>query len=344
MEFPKLKNDLLLRALKGEIVERPPVWMMRQAGRFLPDYRKLREQYSFFERCEIPELVSKITIMPVNQVETDAAIIFSDILVIPKALGYEVEMIPNKGPYLPKTINNLDDVKKIILPDVNQELSYVMEGIKKTRYDLKGKVPLIGFAGAPFTVLCYMVQGQGSKDFSQAKSFCHQNKKAAHLLLEKITNTTIQYLNAQIKSGAQAVQLFDSWAGLLSPQDFNEFSLPYIKQIVQNIEGAPIIVFAKGSWYAIKELVDTGCDAIGVDWTVNPKKARELAGNDITIQGNFDPSWLFASHAKIEQLTKKMLADFGKDKYIANLGHGILPTVPVENAKTFIKTIKNHQY
>ncbi|MGC6428369.1 MAG: uroporphyrinogen decarboxylase [Flavobacteriales bacterium] len=342
-KFPELKNDLLLRALNGETVERPPVWMMRQAGRFLPDYRVLREKYSFFERCETPELVSEITIMPIEQVGTDAAILFSDILVIPQALGFEVQMIPGKGPFLPKTVNSLKDAQQVDNPDVHDRLSYVMEGIKQTRHDLNGKVPLIGFAGAPFTILCYMVQGQGSKDFSQAKSFCHQEREAAHLLLQKITNTTIDYLNAQINAGAQAVQLFDSWAGLLSPQDFNEFALPYIQQIMKKVSGVPTIVFAKGAWYAIKDIVDTGCNAIGVDWVLTPQQARKMAGDKVTIQGNFDPSWLFASHKEIEQLTLKMLDGFGKDKYIANLGHGILPTVPVENAKVFINTIKNYK-
>ena len=342
MKFPKLKNDLLIKALNGEKLERPPVWMMRQAGRFLPDYRKLREKYSFFERCEKPDLVSKITIMPVEQVGTDAAIIFSDILVIPKALGFDVQMIPNKGPFLPEKIKNLEDVKKIVIPNVEDKLSYVLNGIKKTRLDLNGRVPLIGFAGAPFTILCYMVQGQGSKDFSQAKSFCHQKNKTAHLLLEKITETTIEYLNSQIKSGAQAVQIFDSWAGLLAPQDFKEFALPYIKEIVQNIKGAPVIVFAKGAWYAIEDLAKLNCNAIGIDWTLSPKKARKLTKNNITLQGNFDPSWLFAPKTKIIEMTKKMVNDFGTNKYIANLGHGILPNVPVENAKVFIDTIKNY--
>ena len=342
-KFPELKNDLLLRALNGDTVERPPVWMMRQAGRFLPDYRVLREKYSFFERCENPELVSEITIMPIEQVGTDAAILFSDILVIPQALGFEVQMIPGKGPFLPKTVSSLKDAQQVDNPDVHDRLSYVMEGIKQTRNDLNGKVPLIGFAGAPFTILCYMVQGQGSKDFSLAKSFCHQEREAAHLLLQKITNTTIDYLNAQINAGAQAVQLFDSWAGLLSPQDFNEFALPYIQQIMKKVSGAPTIVFAKGAWYAIKDIVETGCNAIGVDWILTPQQARKMAGDKVTIQGNFDPSWLFASHKEIEQLTLKMLDGFGKDKYIANLGHGILPTVPVENAKVFINTIKNYK-
>jgi uroporphyrinogen decarboxylase len=341
-DFPTLKNDLLLRALKGETVERPPVWMMRQAGRFLPDYMVLREKYSFFERCETPKLVSEITIMPIEQVGTDAAILFSDILVVPQALGYEVQMIPGKGPFLPKTVRSLKDAQNIVVPNVHDKLKYVMDAITLTRHDLNGRVPLIGFAGAPFTILCYMVQGQGSKDFSQAKAFCHQEREAAHLLLQKITDTTIDYLNAQIDAGAQAVQIFDSWAGLLSPTDFQEFALPYIKQIVDGIDGAPTIVFAKGAWYAIKDLVALGSNAIGVDWALSPKEARKLAGDRITLQGNFDPAWLYAPIPKIERLAKEMVDGFGKDKYIANLGHGILPTVPVENAKAFINAIKNY--
>ena len=341
-DFPELKNDLLLRALEGQSVERPPVWMMRQAGRFLPDYRILREQYSFFERCQTPKLVSEITIMPIEQVGTDAAILFSDILVIPQALGYEVQMIAGKGPFLPKTVQNLKDAQAIEIPDVNDSLGYVMQAITLTRKDLKGRVPLIGFAGAPFTILCYMVQGQGSKDFSQAKGFCHGQREAAHLLLQKITDITISYLQAQIQSGAQALQLFDSWAGLLSPKDFNEFALPYIKQIVQQVNGVPLIVFAKGAWYAIKDLANIGCQALGLDWALSPQEARKLAGPHITLQGNFDPAWLFGSKRDIEHLTKEMIKAFGKDRYIANLGHGILPNIPVENAKVFINTIKNY--
>ena len=341
-DFPELKNDLLLRALRGEEIERPPVWMMRQAGRFLPDYRVLRDKYTFFERCETPELVSEITIMPIEQVGTDAAILFSDILVVPQALGYEVQMIPGKGPFLPKTVRNLKDAKVIEVPDIHDKLGYVMDAITLTRKDLNGRVPLIGFAGAPFTILCYMVQGQGSKDFSQAKAFCHQNKEAAHTLLQTITETTIAYLNEQIKAGAQTFQVFDSWAGLLSPNDFKEFALPYIKQIIDNVKGAPSIVFAKGAWYAIEDMAKLGCDAIGIDWALKPQEARKLAGKNITLQGNFDPSWLFAPIPEIERLAKEMVDGFGKDRYIANLGHGILPTVPVENAIAFINAIKNY--
>lgn len=341
MKFPKLKNDLLLRALKGENVERPPVWMMRQAGRFLPDYRVLREKYSFFERCETPHLVSEITTMPIWQVGPDAAILFSDILVVPIAMGYHVDMIPGEGPRLPKTVRNMADVEAIKIPDVEKSLAYVMAGIVQTRMDLKGEVPLIGFAGGPWTILCYMVQGKGSKDFSEAKRFCFEQPEAAKLLLQKITETTISYMKAQIKAGAQAFQLFDSWAGLLSPEDFMVYSYPYLKQIIAHCS-APNILFAKGSWYALEELKATGADAIGVDWAVSPEKARKILGHDITIQGNFDPSRLYASIPEIEKWTKEMINRFGKKRYIVNLGHGILPNVPLDNAKAFINAVKNY--
>ncbi len=343
MEFPALKNDLFLRALKGEEVERAPVWMMRQAGRFLPDYRALREKYTFFERCQTPELVSEITTMPIWQVGSDAAILFSDILVVPEALGLEVQMIPGVGPLLPNTINSLEQAEALQIPDVHEALGYVMEGIKQTRMDLKGEVPLIGFAGAPFTILCYMVQGKGSKDFSQAKSFCFSNPKAAHTLLQKITDITILYMEAQIAAGAQAFQLFDSWAGLLKKSDFMEFAFPYIKQIMEKCT-APNIVFAKGAWYALEEMATLNVNGVGIDWACSPEFAREKVGKNITLQGNFDPSMLHAPIPKIIDETKRMLDAFGKERYIVNLGHGILPTVPVDHAKAFIKTIKEHQY
>ncbi|MCT4665478.1 MAG: uroporphyrinogen decarboxylase [Flavobacteriales bacterium] len=343
MNFPPLKNDLFLRALKGEEVERAPVWMMRQAGRFLPDYRVLREKYTFFERCKTPELVSEITTMPIWQVGTDAAILFSDILVVPEALGLEVQMIPGQGPFLPKTINSLEDAEALVIPDVHEALGYVMDGIKQTRMDLKGEVPLIGFAGAPFTILCYMVQGKGSKDFSQAKSFCFNNPEAAHVLLQKITETTIAYMEAQVEAGAQAFQLFDSWAGLLSKDAFMEFAYPYIKQIMAKCT-VPNIIFAKGAWYALKEMAELNVNGVGIDWACSPAYAREQVGDKITLQGNFDPSMLHAPIPTIEKETKKMLKAFGKQNYIVNLGHGILPTVPVENAKAFINTIKTFEY
>lgn len=336
-----MKNDLFLRALKGEIVERPPVWMMRQAGRYLPEYIKLREKYSFFERCETPELACEITLQPIDIIGTDAAILFSDILVVPQAMGLEVQLIEQVGPLLPNPIKSADDMKRICVPDVADRLHYVMDAIKLIQHELKGRVPLIGFAGAPWTILCYMVQGKGSKTFDGAKQFCFQQPVLAHQLLQMITDTTILYLKEQVKAGVNAIQLFDSWAGLLSIDDFNELALPYINQIVAAIQPLiPTIVFAKGAWYALDKLAASGANAIGLDWCVSAAYARSQAGKNITLQGNFDPAKLLAPIPVIEKATKQMLDSFGRNQYIANLGHGILPNVPVSHAKAFVETIK----
>ncbi len=337
------KNDLILKALRGENVNRPPVWMMRQAGRYLPDYMKLREKYSFFERVETPELATEITVMPIRQIGTDAAILFSDILVIPQALDVEVQLIAGKGPVLPNPIRTMEQVQSIPEIDVEDRLSYVFEALKMTEQELAGEVPLIGFAGSPWTVFCYMVQGQGSKNFDIAKSFCFQQPKAAHLLLQKITNTTISYLKKKADSGADILQIFDSWGGLLSPIDYETFSLHYIRQIVDALKGiAPVIVFAKGCWFALEEMAKLPVSALGVDWTIKPSTARQLSGGQITLQGNFDPVRLLSPISEIEKMTKKMVADFGTRRYIANLGHGILPNIPVENAKAFVEAVKSY--
>lgn len=338
-----LQNDLFLRALRGESVERPPVWMMRQAGRYLPDYMKLRAKYSFFERVETPELATEITVMPVDQVGVDAAIIFSDILVIPQALGFEVTMNPGEGPRLPRTVQTAEDVANIPIPDVDDRLHYVYDALSLTKKTLDGRVPLIGFAGSPWTILCYMVEGQGSKTFSGAKAFCFSHPKAAHALLSKITQTTITYLRGQVRAGADAIQIFDSWGGLLSPSDYPIFSLPYIQQIVDALkEEVPVIAFAKGCWFALDQLAATGAAALGIDWHTRPEDARRLAGPDVTLQGNFDPSRLLSPIPEIERMAREMLDAFGKDRYIANLGHGILPNIPVDHAKAFIDTVKSY--
>lgn len=339
----QLKNDLLLRALKGEKVERPPVWMMRQAGRFLPDFRKLREKHSFFERCETPELATEITVMPVHQVGVDAAIIFSDILVIPQALEVEVQMVPGIGPLIPNPIRTMEQVKAIPDIDVKDRLSYVYQALNMTKDALAGEVPLIGFAGSPWTVFCYMVEGKGSKTFDKAKEFCYREPEAAHLLLEKITVATIAYLKEKTKNGADVVQVFDSWGGLLSPMDYETFSLQYIRRIVEALhKDAPVIAFAKGCWFALEEMANMPVSALGVDWTITPHMAREFTNYKVTLQGNFDPARLLSPIPEIERLAKQMVDDFGKFKYIANLGHGILPNVPVDHAKAFINTIKNY--
>tara|TARA_R110002072_G_scaffold63882_8_gene158566 strand:- start:252 stop:1280 length:1029 start_codon:yes stop_codon:yes gene_type:complete len=339
----QIKNDLLLRALRGEKVERPPVWMMRQAGRFLPDFRKLREKHSFFERCETPELATEITIMPVNQVGVDAAIIFSDILVIPQALDVEVQMIPGTGPVIPNPIRSMEQVQAIPDIDVKDRLSYVYQALQMTKKALNNEVPLIGFAGSPWTVFCYMVEGRGSKTFDQAKAFCYTQPEAAHLLLKKITNATIAYLKEKAANGADVLQIFDSWGGLLSPQDYELFSLKYIRRIVNEVHShAPVIAFAKGCWHALEEMSQMPVSALGVDWTISPHLAREFTNYKVTLQGNFDPARLLSPIPEIERLAKQMVDDFGSFKYIANLGHGILPNIPVDHAKAFINAIKNY--
>lgn len=340
-----LQNDLLLQALRGEKTSRTPVWMMRQAGRFLPDYIKLRDKYSFFERCQTPELATEITVMPVDQVGVDAAILFSDILVVPQAMGLEVQLIEKLGPLLPNPIKTAEDLKRVQVPDVNDTLSYVFEALKMIKKTLNGRVPLIGFAGAPFTILCYMVQGKGSKTFDEAKGFCFQQPAVAHQLLQMITDTTIAYLREQIKAGADVVQIFDSWGGLLSPHDFEIFSLQYIRQIVAALKDmAPVIVFAKGAWFALEEMAATGASGLGIDWGIKPALARQMAGPNVTLQGNFDPAALLAPIPEIEKATKRMLQEFGPHRHIANLGHGILPNVPVDHARAFIETVKAYQH
>lgn len=339
-----LKNDLLLRALKGEVVERPPVWMMRQAGRYLPDYIKLRDKYDFFTRVQTPELAAAITLQPVDQVGVDAAIIFSDILVIPQAMGMTVLMEEGSGPRLPQVIKTEADIDNLITDGVEDALDYVMKALALTKSELNGRVPLIGFAGAPWTLLCYMVEGKGSKSFDKAKQFCFTQPELAHKLLQKITDVTVKYLNAQVKAGANLVQVFDSWSGMLSPADFKLFAQPYLEQIANGVsQNAPVILFPKGSWYALPELSQSSASGLGIDWSITPELARKMSGNNITLQGNFDPSRLLAPISEIKKSVKQMIDGFGTQRYIANLGHGILPNVPVDHAKAFVDAVKEYQ-
>ncbi|MDP2088896.1 MAG: uroporphyrinogen decarboxylase [Flavobacteriaceae bacterium] len=339
-----IKNDLFLRALKGETVERPPVWLMRQAGRYLPEFIALRDQYDFFTRCQTPELASEITVQPIRRYGMDAAILFSDILVVPQAMDIEVIMKENTGPFIPKPIRSQKDVDAIQIPDVNIELGYVMEAIKMTKEMLNDDIPLIGFAGSPWTILCYVVQGQGSKSYDIAKGFCFEHPAAAHMLLQKITDTTIAYLKAKVAAGVNAVQVFDSWGGMLSPVDYQEFSWKYINQIIEALkDDAPVIAFGKGCWFALEEMSKSNASALGVDWTITPKMARQLTGGNITLQGNFDPSRLLSPPAVIKKMVTEMIDEFGKDKLVANLGHGILPNIPLDNAKAFVDAVKEYQ-
>ncbi len=338
----QLKNDLILKTLRGEATERTPVWMMRQAGRYLPEYIKLREKYSFFERCQNPELACEITLQPVDIVGVDAAILFSDILVVPQAMGIEVQLIEKRGPLLPQPIKTQTDLQRIQVPDVHDTLHYVFDAIQLIKQELNGRVPLIGFAGGPFTLLCYMVQGKGSKTFDEAKAFCFQQPQAAHQLLQMITDTTIAYLKGQIAAGADLVQIFDSWGGLLSKEDFETFSLRYIRKIINAVKDqAPTIIFAKGAWGSLGEMAATGAQGLGIDWCIEPPIARQIAGNGVTLQGNFDPAKLLAPIPEIEKSVRKMMNAFGKSRHVANLGHGILPNVPVDHAKAFVNAVKN---
>ena len=338
-----LKNDLFLQALAGKTVNRPPVWMMRQAGRYLPDFMKLKAKYDFFTRCQNPELAAEITVMPINQIGPDAAILFSDILVVLQAMNIEVKMKDGVGPWLPNPIQNKADLENVIVPDVNEALDYVFSAITLTLEQLDNRVPLIGFAGSPWTLLCYAVQGQGSKTFDKAKAFCFEQPELAHDLLQKITDTTIAYLKTKVAHGVHTVQLFDSWGGLLSPADYQRFSWPYIQQIINALKDEiPIIVFGKGCWFAFHEMGQSGASALGVDWTCTAQNARYLSGGSITLQGNYDPARLLSPIPVIQNDVREMIKDFGKDRYIVNLGHGILPNIPVAHAKAFVDAVINY--
>jgi uroporphyrinogen decarboxylase len=340
----QLKNDLLLRTLRGEKTERTPVWMMRQAGRYLPDYMKLKEKYSFFERCQTPELATEITIQPVEQVGVDAAIIFSDILVVPQAMGMEVQMVEGKGPFLPAPVKSERDLQRLHLPDAEASLGYVFDALRLTKKTLDGRVPLIGFAGAPWTLLCYMVQGKGSKTFDEAKAFCYTQPETAHRLLQMITDTTIAYLKGQAKAGADVVQIFDSWGGLLGPDDFEELSLRYIRQIVAALKDEVLtIIFAKGAWSSLEGMAATGAHGLGIDWCIRPPMARQLAGPNVTLQGNFDPAKLMSPIPVIQREVKTMMDAFKGTRHIANLGHGILPEVPVDHARAFVEAVQHYK-
>jgi uroporphyrinogen decarboxylase len=337
------KNDLILRAARGEKTERTPVWLMRQAGRILPEYRAVREKLSGFkELATTPSLAAEVTIQPVDILNVDAAIIFSDILVVPEAMGLIYEMYEAKGPVFPKVIASEKDIQQLKVTEAVHELEYVYEAIRITKKELDGRVPLIGFAGAPWTILAYMVEGSGSKTFSKAKKLLYSEPAMAHLLLQKITDTTILYLKEQIRNGADMVQVFDSWAGILSPETYSEFSMKYISQICDAITEVPVTVFAKGAFFARKDMGKLNCRTVGLDWNMGIKESRDLIGPDKTLQGNLDPCILYASRDEIKKHTRYMLKEFGPQKHIANLGHGVYPDTEVDKVKCFIDTVKEY--
>lgn len=334
-----LKNDLILRAARGEKTERTPVWLMRQAGRILPEYRAVRNSLSGFkELVETPELAAEVTIQPVDILGVDAAIIFSDILVIPEAMGLTYEMVEKKGPHFPKTIEGAGDVDAISVANP-ADLGYVYEAIKITKKELDGRVPLIGFAGAPWTIFSYMIEGGGSKTFSKARKMLYTDTALSDRLLDMITDSTIGYLKKQVEAGADMLQIFDSWAGVLPPEHYSRFSLKYISKICKAITEVPITVFAKGAWWALPEMADLNCRTVGLDWNMNPAEARKVLPNK-TLQGNLDPCALYSSKEDIKAEVSKMLDVFGDHPHIANLGHGVYPDTDPMKVKYFVETVK----
>ena len=320
---------------------------MRQAGRYLPEYRAIRAKHSFLEMVRTPELVAEVTIQPVDLVDVDAAIIFSDILVIPEAMGMELVVEEGKGgPKFPEPIRLYKQIKNLSDQKIAAKLSYVTDAIKLTKEKLNGRVPLIGFSGAPWTLFAYMVEGEGSKDFHHAKQMIYTRSEDAHLLLRKLTDAVAQYLIAQIEAGADIVQIFDTWAGILIPEDFKEFSLEYIAEIVRLVrehtkDRAPIIVFCKGANHSLSEITSIGCDVVGLDWTVDIAEVKALIGEGVALQGNLDPAILYTTKAVIEEKVRAIAARMGKPRgHIFNLGHGITPDVDPDNARAFVRAAK----
>lgn len=340
-----LQNDLILRAARGEEIPRYPVWLMRQAGRILPEYRAVRNSLSGFkELVETPQYAAEVTIQPVDILGVDAAIIFSDILVVPEAMGLEYQMLEQRGPWFEKTIKTEADLKFAEFEfDVEDRLSYVLEAIKLTNKELNGRVPLIGFAGAPWTIFCYMVEGKGSKTFSEARKLLYTNPILAHELLSRITKVTIQYLKAQVKAGAHMLQVFDSWAGILGTEQYAEFSLRYLKEIGEAITEVPLTFFSKGAITSVGSIAKLNCNTVGLDWNMDIEPIRKEIGETRTLQGNLDPCVLYGSHESVKIETKKMLDSFKSRRHIVNLGHGVYPDVDPEKVKTFIKTVKNYE-
>ncbi len=338
-----IQNNLLIAAALQQPHSRTPVWLMRQAGRILVEYKAVRSQFANFkEFVKTPEACAEVTLQPVDILGVDAAIIFSDILVVPEAMGCNYEMLESRGPWFEHTIATSQDVA-LLSEEVVPQLNYVTDAIRLTKKALQQRVPLIGFAGAPFTIAAYMTEGSGSKTFSKTKKILYQQPALAHQLLQKITNSTIAYLQAQINAGADLVQLFDSWAAVLTIEQYEEFGLRYITQIATALKSShphiPITVFAKGANYSLSQLAASPCDVIGLDWTIDPKYALQHSGTR-TLQGNADPCLLYADKATIVEATKRMLAHFEGRNYIANLGHGLYPDTPVSNVHYFIETIK----
>jgi uroporphyrinogen decarboxylase len=325
-------NTRFLDACWGKPVDRMPVWLMRQAGRYLPEYRSVRSKCTFLELCKSPDLATEVTIQPVDILGVDAAIMFSDILTPIEPMGMKLDFVP--GPVFEQPIRTMADVEALKIPKMETDVPYVLDTIKQLRKALATKVPLIGFGGAPFTLACYMVEGKGSKDFAALKKMMYAEPEIYQALMEKITTMDMEYLNAQIKAGAQAIQIFDTWGGMLSPADYERYVLPYTQRLINGLNrtNVPVIHFVKGSGSMLEIVKQAGGDVMGLDWHVNLGKARDILG-DMPVQGNLDPTVLFAPNEVIEREVKRVLAENAdRPGLIFNLGHGILPSVPPENA------------
>jgi uroporphyrinogen decarboxylase len=340
-----LNNDLLLRAARGEPTERTPVWLMRQAGRILKEYRVVREKAGDFRTLvQSPEMAAEVTVQPVDILGVDAAIIFSDILVVPDAMGLTYVMDEGKGPRFPETVRTMADLAKLRSPDVSDDLHYVADAIRLTKQHLAGRVPLIGFAGAPWTIFCYMTEGKGSKTFSLARRSLYADPAFAHMLMDRITTTTIDYLRMQVHAGADLVQVFDSWAGVLDRETYRTFCMPHMRRICEAITEVPVTVFAKDAWFVTADLGTLPCATIGLDWAQDPAWARAQVGPSKTLQGNLDPCVLYSDGATVQRETQQMLQRFGPHRHIANLGHGVYPDTPVDNVRRFVDTVKSFQH
>ncbi|HDX1179812.1 TPA: uroporphyrinogen decarboxylase [Pasteurella multocida] len=345
-----LKNDRYLKALLREPVDMTPVWMMRQAGRYLPEYRATRAVAGdFMSLCRNAELACEVTLQPLRRYPLDAAILFSDILTIPDAMGLGLSFGVGEGPKFAHPIETQRSVQNLPIPDPEGELQYVMNVVRTIRRELKGEVPLIGFSGSPWTLATYMVEGGSSKAFTKIKKMLYADPQLLHQLLDKLADAVILYLNAQIKAGAQSVMIFDTWGGVLGHREYLDFSLHYMHKIVAGLirenEGrkVPVTLFTKGGGMWLEAMAETGCDALGVDWTVNLAKAKARVGHKVALQGNMDPSVLYASPARIEQEVRSILADFGEGSgHVFNLGHGIHQDVPEQSPAVFVNAI--HQF
>ncbi|KEZ71872.1 MULTISPECIES: uroporphyrinogen decarboxylase [Pseudomonas] len=342
-----LKNDRFLRALLKQPVDVTPVWMMRQAGRYLPEYRASRASAGdFMSLCKNPQFACEVTLQPLDRYPLDAAILFSDILTIPDAMGQGLYFETGEGPRFRKTVSTLADIEALPIPDAQQDLGYVMDAVSTIRRELNGRVPLIGFAGSPWTLATYMVEGGSSKDFRKSKAMLYDNPQAMHLLLDKLAQSVISYLNGQILAGAQAVQIFDSWGGSLSSAAYQEFSLAYMRKIVNGLirendgRKVPVIVFTKGGGLWLESIADIGADTLGLDWTCDIGEARQRVGSKVSLQGNMDPTVLYARPEAIRQEVARILASYGSGTgHVFNLGHGITPEVDPANAGAFINAV-----